>query len=42
MVVHRQIENRKARGNPPDILAKAAKSRAKLQEWRKHHHETNT
>ena len=42
MVVHRHIEDRKARGNPPDILAKAAKSRAKVQEWLKHHHETNT
>ena len=42
MVVHRHIEHRKARGNPPDILAKAAKSRAKLQEWLKHHHETKT
>jgi len=42
MVVHRHIEDRKARGNPPDILAKAAKSRAKLQEWLKHHHETKT
>jgi uncharacterized protein (DUF433 family) len=42
MVVHRQIEDRKARGNPPDILAKAAKSRAKVQEWLKHHHETQT
>ena len=42
MVVHQQIEDRKARGNPPDILAKVAKSRAKLQEWLKHHHETQT
>jgi uncharacterized protein (DUF433 family) len=42
MVVHQQIEDRKARGNPPDILAKVAKSRARLQEWLKHHHETNT
>jgi uncharacterized protein (DUF433 family) len=42
MVVHQQIEDRKARGNPPDILAKVAKSRAKVQEWLKHHHETNT
>ena len=41
-VVHRQIEDRKARGNPPDILAKVAKSRAKLQDWLTHHHETNT
>ena len=42
MVVHRHIEDRKARGNPPDLLVKAAKSRAKLQAWLKHHHETNT
>jgi uncharacterized protein (DUF433 family) len=42
MVVHRQIEDRKACGNPPEMLAKAAKSRAKLQEWLTHHHETNT
>ena len=28
MVVHRQIENRKARGNPPEILTKAAKSQS--------------
>ena len=42
MVVHRQIEDRKARGNPPEILAKAAKSRAKVQEWLKRHHETMT
>src|SRR5215510_5540933 len=42
MVVHRQIEDRKARGNSPDILAKEAKSRAKLQDWLKHYQETNT
>jgi uncharacterized protein (DUF433 family) len=42
MVVHRQIEDRKARGNPPDIVAKAAKSRAKLQDWLKRHHETHS
>ncbi len=41
MVVHRQIEERKARGNPPKIRTKVAKSRAKLQDWLKHHHETN-
>ena len=40
MVVHQQIEDRKARVNPPDMLAKAAKSRAKLQDWLTHH--TNT
>ena len=42
LVVHRHIEDRKARGNPPDMLAKAAKSRAKFQAWLTHHHETNT
>lgn len=42
MVVHRQIEARKVRGNSPEVLAKAAKSRAKLQDWLKHHHETAT
>jgi uncharacterized protein (DUF433 family) len=40
--VHRQIEARKSRGNPPEIQAKAAKSRAKLQDWLKQHHKTNT
>jgi uncharacterized protein (DUF433 family) len=40
--VHRQIEARKSRGNPPEIRAKAEKSRTKLHEWLKHHHETNT
>jgi uncharacterized protein (DUF433 family) len=40
--VHHQIEARKARGNPPDIRAKAAKSRSKLQVWLKHRHQTNT
>jgi uncharacterized protein (DUF433 family) len=42
MVVHQHIEDRKARGNPPEMLAKVAQSRAKVQEWLKHHHETNT
>jgi uncharacterized protein (DUF433 family) len=42
MVVHRQIEARKARGNPPEITAKLAQSRTKLQAWLKQHHETNT
>ena len=40
--VHHQIEARKARGNPPDIRAKAAKSQSKLQAWLKHRHKTNT
>ena len=42
MAVHRQIEDRKARGNSPEIKAKLAKSRTKLQEWLKQHHETKT
>jgi len=42
MAVHRQIEARKARGNPPDITATLAKSRTKLQAWLKQHHETKT
>ena len=42
MVVHRQIETRKARGNPPEITAKLAQSRTKVQGWLKQHHETKT
>ena len=42
MVVHRQIEARKARGNLPAITATLAKSRTKLQDWLKQHHETKT
>jgi len=40
--VHHQIEARKSRGNPPEIRAKAAKSRTKLRQWLEHHHETNS
>src|SRR5262249_20564320 len=42
MVVQQQIEARKARGNPPEIQDKLAKSRMKLQAWLKQHHKTNT
>jgi len=42
LVVHRQIEAHKARSNLPDIAAKLVKSRTKLQEWLKQHHETKT
>jgi hypothetical protein len=42
MVVHRQIEARKARGHPPEITAKSAQSSTKLQEWLKQHRETKT
>ena len=41
-VVYRQIEERKARGNPPAITAKLAKSRMKVQAWLKQQHETKT
>jgi len=42
MMVQRQIEARKARGNPPEIQDKLAKSSMKLQAWLKQHHKTNT
>lgn len=42
LVIHRQIEDRKARGNPPEIAAKLAQSRTKLWEWLTQHHETKT
>jgi uncharacterized protein (DUF433 family) len=35
MAVHRQIEERNARGNPPAIEAKLAKTKAKMEEWRR-------
>ena len=41
IVVQRQIEDRKARGNPPEITAKLAKSRVKLQDWLKQHPKTD-
>ncbi len=33
MAVHREIEERIARGNPPEIEAKRAASRARMQAW---------
>ena len=42
LVVHRQIEDRKAQGNPPAITDQLAKSRTKLQAWLKQHHKTKT
>jgi uncharacterized protein (DUF433 family) len=33
MQVHREIEERNARGNPPEIEAKLVKTRAKMQAW---------
>jgi len=41
-VVHRQIEARKAQGNPPAIMAQLATSRTKLQAWLQHPHEAKT
>jgi uncharacterized protein (DUF433 family) len=35
MAVHRQIEERHARGNPPEVEAKLAQTRAKMQAWLK-------
>lgn len=35
MGVHRQIEERNARGNPPEILAKLEQTRAKMEAWLK-------
>jgi len=40
--VHRQIEARKARGNPPEITAKLTKSRTQLQEWLTQHRKAKT
>ena len=42
LMVHRQIEARKACGNPPEMTAKLAQSSTKLQEWLTQHHETKT
>ena len=33
MRVHREIEERNARGNPPEVLAKLAESRRNMQAW---------
>lgn len=33
MEVHRQIEERNARGNPPEIEAKLAETRRRMQQW---------
>lgn len=37
MAVHRQIEERNARGNPPAIEAQRNETRARMQEWRTKH-----
>jgi uncharacterized protein (DUF433 family) len=33
MAIHRQIEERHARGNPPEVEAKLVESRAKMRAW---------
>jgi uncharacterized protein (DUF433 family) len=33
MQVHREIEERNARGNPPEIREKLTQSKAKMQQW---------
>jgi uncharacterized protein (DUF433 family) len=33
LAVHHQIEERNARGNPPEVLAKLEKSQAKMEAW---------
>src|SRR4051812_3576456 len=35
--VHEQIETRIAKGNPPEIMAKLAHTRAKMQAWLEQH-----
>jgi hypothetical protein len=33
VAVHRQIEERKARGNPPEVEANRARTRARMAAW---------
>jgi uncharacterized protein (DUF433 family) len=40
VAVHNEIEGRNARGNPPEVEAKLAKSREKMQAWLKERHQT--
>jgi uncharacterized protein (DUF433 family) len=42
MKVHQQIEARNARGNSPEIDAKLAASRAKLQRWKQERRHVET
>ena len=35
MAVHRQIEERNERGNPPDVEARLARTRARMNAWLK-------
>lgn len=37
MAIHRQIEERNARGNPPAIESRRNETRKRVQEWRKKH-----
>jgi uncharacterized protein (DUF433 family) len=38
MAVHKEIEERNARGNPPEVEAKLVITRAKMQAWLKERH----
>lgn len=41
MEIHREIEERNARGNPPEIEEKLKRTRARMQQWlRERHHVT--
>jgi uncharacterized protein (DUF433 family) len=42
MHVHREIEERNARGNPPEIEAKLAQSRAKREAWMRERQQAKT
>lgn len=42
MAVHRSIEDRNARGNPPQVAAKLAENRAKRVEWMKSRQQVST
>jgi hypothetical protein len=41
MAVHREIEERNARGNPPEVEAKLVKTREKIQAWLRERHQAN-
>jgi uncharacterized protein (DUF433 family) len=42
MARHKEIEEEIARGNPPEVEAKLAKSRKKMQAWLKERHQVRS
>src|SRR6266436_9984751 len=42
VAVHNEIEERNARGNPPEVEAKLVKTREKMQAWLKERHQTKS